>query len=165
MTEGTANRDAFRIAEELDSLGASVVSGSVIDTSTLRLRALKGKLGSSLDIFADIALHPSFSPAMIELSRGRRLSQIRQEQTSPVPMALRLMPKLLYGEGHPYASPLTGSGTEDTVRGITRDDLLAWHKAFFRPGTSALVAAGDITMPELTAELSRGSARGPPGCA
>jgi zinc protease len=155
MTEGTATRDSFRIAEELDSLGASVVSGSVIDTSTLRLRALKGKLAPSLDIFADIALRPSFSPAMLELSRGRRLSQIRQEQTSPVPMALRLMPKLLYGEGHPYASPLTGSGLEETVRGITRDDLLAWHKTFFRPGTSVLVAAGDITMPELTAELNR----------
>lgn len=155
MTEGTESRDSFRIAEELEGLGASVTGGSGMDSSTLRLRALKSKLASSMDIFADIALHPSFAPAIVELARGRRLAQIRQEQTSPVPMALRLMPKLIYGEGHPYSGPFTGSGSDATVRGISRDDLLGWHKTWFRPGSSALVAAGDITMAELTAELNR----------
>ncbi len=155
MTEGTAARDSFHIAGELESLGASVSAGGNVDTSTLRLRALRAKLGASLDVFADIALHPSFAPAIVELLRGRRLSQIRQEQTTPVPMALRLMPRLIYGDGHPYAGPFTGSGSENTVRGISREDLVAWHHTWFLPGSAALVVAGDVTMTELTAELNR----------
>ena len=163
MTEGTATRDAFRIAEELEGLGATVEAGSGIDASTLRLRALKGNFAASLEVLADIALHPSFAPAMVELARGRRQSAIRQEQTAPVAMALRLMPKLLYGEGHPYAGPFTGSGTEAAVNAITRDDLLEWHKTWFRPGSAAVAAAGDVTMPELTAELNRVFAAWPAG--
>ena len=163
MTEGTAARDSFRIAEELEGLGASITGGSSVDTSTLRLRALKSKFGPSLDIFADIALHPAFAPSMVELARGRRLSQIRQEQTTPVPMALRLMPRLIYGDGHPYAGPFTGSGSETTVRGISREDLVAWHGTWFRPGSAAMVVAGDVTMPELTAELNRVFSQWPAG--
>jgi zinc protease len=163
MTEGTASRDSFRIAEELEALGASVTGASSVDATTLRLRALKGQLAPSLEVFADIALHPSFTPAMLELARGRRLAQIRQEQTSPVPMALRLVPKLIYGEGHPYAGPFTGSGSEASLRGLTREDLLAWHQTWFRPGSSALVVAGDVTMAELTAGLDRAFASWPAG--
>ena len=163
MTEGTATRDSFRIAEELAGLGASVTGGGSVDTSTLRLRALKGKLAASIDVLADIALNPSFTPAMLELARARRLAQIRQERTTPVPVALRLMPKLIYGNGHPYAGPFTGSGSETTVRSITRDDLLEWHKTSFRPGSTALVAAGDLTMAELTAEANRAFGSWQPG--
>ena len=163
MTEGTATRDSFRIAEELAGFGASVTGGGSVDTSTLRLRALKGKLAASIDVLADIALNPSFTPAMLELARARRLAQIRQERTTPVPVALRLMPKLIYGNGHPYAGPFTGSGSETTVRSITRDDLLEWHKTSFRPGSTALVAAGDLTMAELTAEANRAFGSWQPG--
>lgn len=163
MTEGTATRDSFRISEEMEALGGSLLGGSGIDVATLRLRALKGKLDPALDIFADVALNPSFTPAMIELARSRRLAQIRQEQTAPVSMAMRLMPKLIYGDGHPYAGSLTGSGTESTVQGITRDDLVAWHKTWFRPGSSAIAAAGDITMLELIAELNRAFVEWPVG--
>jgi zinc protease len=64
-------------------------------------------------------------------------------------MALRVLPKLLYGDDHVYGQPLTGSGTEKTITAITRDDLVNWHQTWFRPNNATLVVVGDTTLEEI----------------
>jgi zinc protease len=68
-------------------------------------------------------------------------------------MALRVLPKLIYGEGHAYAQPLTGSGTEDSIRAITRAHLQQYHDTWFRPNNATLLVVGDITTAEITPKL------------
>ena len=64
-------------------------------------------------------------------------------------MALRVLPKLLYGQGHPYAQPLTGTGTEATLKALTRADLQAFHRTWFRPNRATLIAVGPVTVADL----------------
>ena len=71
---------------------------------------------ASLALFADVILNPSFPQADFERLKRQRLAQIRREKAEPVGMALRVLPRLLYGEGHAYANPWTGSGTEASTR-------------------------------------------------
>ncbi len=153
MEEGTKTRDAFAIADALDALGAEIATGNNLDLSFVSLRALKANLDGSLELFADVALEPSFPEEMVSLGRRRQLARIGQEKASPVGAVLRLAPRLLYGQGHPYGNPLTGSGTEQSVAAMTRGSLAAWHDAWFLPNNTTLVVAGDITMAELAPKL------------
>ncbi|MFQ5350148.1 MAG: M16 family metallopeptidase, partial [Thermoanaerobaculia bacterium] len=153
MDEGTATRDAFRIADELDALGAEISTGSSLDQSFVYLRALKANLAPSLTLLADVVLNPSFPEEMVEINKQRRLASIEQEKANPFGAVLRVAPKLLYGAGHAYANPLSGAGFETTVGGMTREDLVAWHRTWFQPNTSSLIVTGDTTLAELVPRL------------
>ena len=70
-------------------------------------------------------------------------------------MGLRVLPALLYGKGHSYGNPLTGSGTEESVAKLTREDLVKFHQTWFRPNNGTLVVVGDTTMAEITPKLEK----------
>ena len=155
LDDGTTTRDTFRIAEELDALGARISTASSLDLSYVRLQALPRSLQPSLALFADVILNPSFPQDMVELAKRRRLAQIAQEKANPVPAVLRVVPTLLFGAGHAYGNPLTGSGYEKTVTPLTRDDLVRWHRAWFHPNNATIIVTGDTTMAALLPELER----------
>lgn len=75
--------------------------------------------------------------------------QIQREKSQPVQMALRVMPKFLYGEGHAYSQPLTGSGHESTVQSMSREDMVKFHDTWIRPNNATLMVVGDLDMEEL----------------
>ena len=70
-------------------------------------------------------------------------------------MALRVFPRLLYGEGHAYGLPLTGSGTEDSVAKLAVAALREFHSTWFRPDNAILIVVGDTTLEELVPRLER----------
>ena len=153
MDEGTSTRDAFEIVDELDALGASISTGSALDQSFVRLRALSLNLEPALKVYADVIQNPSFPEDMVAINKQRRIATIGQEKVQPINAALRVTPKLLYGEGHSYSNPLTGSGFESTVESIDREALSSWHSDWFRPNNSTLIVAGDTTLDELVPQL------------
>jgi zinc protease len=121
----------------------------------VRLGALSRNLPASLAILSDVVLHPSFPQDMVDLAKRRRLALIGQERAQPSPAALRVIPTLLYGAGHAYGNPLSGSGYERTVSPLTRDDLAAWHRSWFQPTRTTIIVTGDTTMATLQPELER----------
>jgi zinc protease len=155
LDEGTTRRSALAISEELALLGASLGTGASLDSAVVSLSALRDRLEPSLEVFADVVLDPVFPQAELERLRGVFLAGLRQEKSRPNAMALRVLPKLLYGEGHPYARPLTGNGTEASLGAITREDLAAFRAAWFRPNRATLVVAGDTTLAELEPLVER----------
>mgnify|MGYP006203980815 CR=1 FL=1 len=111
MDEGTASRDALEISDELDRLGAQLFVGSDLDASTVTMNALAERLEPSLALFADVVANPAFPPSDFERLQQQTMVGIQNEMTRPVTMGLRLLPGLLYPQGHAYDQPLTGSGT------------------------------------------------------
>lgn len=153
LDEGTSNRSALEINDALAMQGARLSAGSNLDSSYVRLSALSEKLEASLEIYADVILGPSFPENELERLRRNALARIRQEQTRPISMALRALPRLMYGQKHPYGQPLTGSGTEASINGISRADLVEFHDTWFTPNNATLVVVGDITRLTLMPEL------------
>ena len=153
LDEGAGDNDALEISEQLALLGAELSAGAGLDTASVGLSALTENLDPSLDLFADVVLRPTFPEAELERMRSQYLAAIQQEKSRPLSMALRLLPEFLYGEGHPYAQPLTGSGTEVSVAAITRDDLIQWHTAWFRPNNATLIVVGDTTLEKITPRI------------
>src|SRR5688572_787584 len=163
VTEGTANRTSLQIADELAALGLDINASSDLDVVRVSMAALKDKLDAALDVYADVILHPSFPHSDLDRVKQITLANIQQEKVQPFTMGLRVLPLLLYGNDHAYGQPLTGTGTESSVRAMTRQDLVAFHRAWFKPNHGTIVAVGDITMPELKAKLERAFASWRPG--
>ncbi|MDD9996541.1 MAG: pitrilysin family protein [Rhodospirillaceae bacterium] len=153
LDQGTTTRGALEISEELAQLGARLSAGSNLDFSSVSLSALKENLAASLDIYSDVILNPAFSEEELERQRRLRLSQIQREKSEPVSMALRIFPALIYGDDHAYALPMTGSGTEESVSAITRDDLVAYHDTWFKPNNATMIVVGDTTLEEIAPML------------
>jgi zinc protease len=163
LDEGTTSRTALQISEQLAQLGAELGTGSKLDASSVSLEALKENLDASLDIYGDVILHPSFPRTDFERLRKQRLAQIQQEKADPVGLALRVFPGLLYGPGHAYANPWTGSGTEESTTKIRRDDLVRFHQTWFKPNHATLIVVGATTMAEIRPRLERLFAAWKPG--
>ncbi len=153
MDEGTKSRNALEISEALENLGANLSAGATVDTSSVRLSALKENLDASLDIYADVILNPVFPEEDFQRLKRQRLARIQQEKSSPFMIALRLLPGLIYGQGHAYANPLTGSGNPESVQAMKRDDLVAAHQTWFQPGNATMIVVGDATLDEITPKL------------
>lgn len=151
MDEGTKTRDTFQIANELNSLGATLNTGSSVDMSFVRLQATSANLRPSLGIMADVILNPSFPADLFSIQKQRRLAQIGQEKAQPNALVLRVLPSIIYGTEHAYGKP--ASGYEKSVEGITREDLMKWHADWFKPGSSTIVITGDITMDKVLPAL------------
>ena len=80
---------------------------------------------------------------------------IKQEQSQPVTMGLRILPGLLYGSDHAYSGSFTGSGTEASVKAITSGDLEKYHHTWFAPNNAVLVVVGDVNADELKTKLEK----------
>jgi zinc protease len=163
VDEGTRTRNALAISDELAILGASLAAGAQLDTTAVSLGAMRATLPDALTVFADVVLNPTFPATELERLRALAQAALKQEKNRPNSMALRVLPQLLYGKGHPYAKPLTGTGTEASLAAISRTELLAFHAQRFRPEQATLIAAGDITMAELAPLVERLFGRWEPG--
>jgi zinc protease len=153
--EGTKKRTSLQISDEAQRLGANLNTGSGLDNCVVSLNSLKVRLQPSVDLWSDVILNPSFPADELDRQREQVLGQINQDKKRPVQMGLRIMPGLLYGDDHPYGQPLTGNGSEASVKAITRDDLVNYHSTWFKPNNATLVVVGDVTLAELTPVLEK----------
>jgi zinc protease len=155
LTGGTTRRNALQISDELQMLGAQLSAGCNLDMSTAYLSALKGTLDQALDLYADVILSPVFPAADFERQQQLQLAAIANEKVTPLQMALRALPPVLFGRDHAYGVPLTGSGTEESVRGLTREDMASFHASWFKPNNSTLIVVGDTTLDAIKPQLER----------
>ena len=149
LDTGTQDRSALEIAAEEERLGANISAGSNLDASSVSLSALKSELSDSIALWADIIRNPVFDTEELERLRGRWIANIAQEKAQPVNLALRLLPLALYGDGHAYGVPFTGSGTEESISSIAQDDLVAFKDTWLRPDNAQLFIVGDTTIDEI----------------
>ena len=163
LEEGTPTRDSLKIGEELESLSANFNAGASLDYSVVSLNTLKSTMDPSLDIYADLILHPAFPQKEFVRLQKERIAAIQREKVTPQAMALRVVPTLLYGAGHPYALPFTGTGTEASVNKMTREDLAKFHETWFKPNNATLLVVGDTSLTELKPKLEKLLASWKPG--
>ncbi|MCX7983532.1 MAG: insulinase family protein [Bacteroidetes bacterium] len=155
LDEGTTSRTALDISEELAQLGATLSTSCALDVSSVSMSALKMNLDASLALFADVILHPSFPQSDFERLQKLTLASIQREKAQPFQMGLRVIPQFLYGKGHAYSVPLTGTGTEESINSMKREDMLRFHQTWIRPNNGTLLVVGDITFEELLPKLEK----------
>lgn len=153
LDQGTVGRDANTIADETELIGASIETRASWDATSIALHVLTARLAPALDLLADIALRPTFPDAELERQRARRLAAILQERDDPRMLASHAFAAAVYGEHHPYGSPV--GGVTDTVQRISLDEVHAFHSRHARPDHAFLAIAGDVQAEALIPALER----------
>ena len=154
LDEGSEDLDSVEIAKRKQRLGALITSGCGLDYCHATLNALDDQLTPSLALFADIVRQPAFREMDVARVRGQWLAGIAQEKSKPVGIALRTLPPLLYGKGHAYAIPFTGSGTEASISALTAADMRRFMTDYIRPDNMQILVAGDTTLAQIVPRLN-----------
>ena len=155
LDEGTEKYDALELSDLEERLGASIGAGSSLDDTTVSLTALTANLRDSIALYAEMIRNPTFPEEDLERVRISALAGIVRENADPLQLALRNLPPLLYPDAHPYAIPLTGSGTEESINSIQREHLIEFYNKWIRPDNATLVVVGSLPREEIQSELER----------
>jgi zinc protease len=148
MKRGTKTKKALEIEDALGDLGTSLNGFASPESSGLSFESLKRNLSPALAIFADVVRNPSFPAEEVDREKKKRLDALAQEENDPNSVASRLSPMLAFGPTHPYGRPTRGFPA--SVKTLTPDDFLKFHDTYWKPGGSALIFVGDISIAEAT---------------
>ncbi len=152
LSEGTTTRSAVEIAEEQERLGASIAAGTGTDSSSVQMSALTANLAPSLELMADMVLHPAFAAEELARVKDQRLAEIAQAQADPMALAQRALGPLIYGPAHPYGS-VGSTGLASVIEGLTPAALAQEHRQWVRPDLGRFTVVGDVTMQQLLPAL------------
>jgi zinc protease len=152
LDQGTTTKSAEQIADQIDSLGGLLGTGSGDDFTSVSVIVMKDSFGVAMDMLADVVRNPAFAPEEIDRQKEQAISSQRVNANDPDYVASVLFDRLVYGF-HPYGLP--GTGTPETLAGITRQDLQAFHKQYFVPNNMVLAIVGDVTRDEAFAAAER----------
>ena len=155
LDEGAGRMDALEISETAESLGARLRTGSFFDGSYVLLNVLKNQVEPGLELMSKVALEPTFPEAEFERIRQNYIGRQQQESRQPRQQALKEFQLRIFGEGHPYAQPFSGSGTKESLAALTRDELAAFHETYFKPGNSAIIVVGDMDLDQAVEAVSK----------
>jgi zinc protease len=142
LTRGTENRSFEQFNEEIDTLAASFGASAGRGSVDVGWHALAEDLDAVLDIAADVIFNPTFPEEELDRIRPQMLTGIEEQEQDTGTMAGRVMNELLYPEGHPHRI-LTG-GTRESVTGMSRDNLAAYHQAWLGPGVATIAITGGV---------------------
>lgn len=148
LNEGTPERSALQIANDLTALGSTLVTGSSKEGSWVILQALTSELERSMPIMADVSLRPTFPEEEVERVRNDRLVAHRQQADDPLTTAFKVMWREMYGPEHPYSHLILGS--REVIERVNRSDLQEAYRRTFGPDNAALILTGDLTRAEAT---------------
>ena len=148
LNQGTTSRTAVEISNELQAIGASVSAGSNWDSSSVSMLSLTKNLDKALAIYTDIIRNPAFPDSEIESLRRRALIGLTQRRSQPGSVANLAFNKVLYGD-QPYGK----TTTENSLKAITRADLVEFHKANYVPNNATLIVVGDVESKTLLSKL------------
>ena len=141
FTRGTTTRSATQIADEIDSLGASISSSAGWDATQTSVQCLAEFTDISTAVLADCFRHPTFDEAEIERLRKQSLAQVQQLATDPNYLASSVFYREIFA-GHPYSHRRHGSA--ESYARITRKDCVAWYESL-QTQERFFIVAGNIT--------------------
>ena len=154
LEEGSGKIDGEAYKTKMDMLGAASYFGGALDSSYAHLQSLTANLKPALSLFSSVVKNPAMRESDLEKLKPIWLSDIAQEKSQPVQLAVRELPPLLYGKDHPYGMPLTGSGTNESVSEISTKILKNFHSTWIRPDNAKIIVVGDIEKSALQSMLN-----------
>lgn len=149
---GTVSMPADKMNEELEFMAASVETAIDRESGNANLSTLKKDIDKSLKIFADVLMNPAFPEDKIRMRKDEVIESIRRENDNPAQIAQREFRKIMYDSKHPYSRKV--EGTLESIEKITRDDMIAFHKKYFRPNNIILGISGDFNKDEIIKKLN-----------
>ncbi len=144
LTKGTKTRTALQFAQESEFLGINVGAGAADDAMNMGASGLKKHMDKMLEMMTDALLNPTFPQEELDKQQKQSINGLKSSDKSPDAISSRLQITVGYNN-HPYSM----FETEETIKSLKRDDLVAFHEKYFIPNNSILAVIGDVTMDEV----------------
>lgn len=145
-TGGTETMNGDQLDDWLESRAAAIEVGVQQDAARITMNSLKKDFPDALRLLADVLRRPAFDPGKLEVERNRAITNVARQNDDLLEIVFREFPKIIYGPDSPYG----WSETYDTLRAISREDALAWHRQMFHPDRTILGLVGDFSSEEAT---------------
>ena len=140
--KGTKSRPRpGQIWRELDRIGAQKNAFTSKEYTGYYVKASAKHFDIGLDIVSDILIEPIFKKSEIEKERGVVLQEIAMDEDNPQRQAYQLIEELMYGD-QPAGWDI--AGTPETVKGITRDEIIKYKNSHYITANAVIVVAGHI---------------------
>lgn len=141
LKEGTGRRSAAQITEEVESLGADVLTYVNWDCGSLTVELLSRDLDFGVELLLDLITSPTFPDASVERLRRRHLDLLKRQAYQPAEVADLWFARAVYGE-HTYGRALLGS--HSSLNAIERGHLVDFHRSHLTPRNAVLVGIGSF---------------------
>lgn len=153
LREGTQKRTSKEIAEQVDTIGATLTANAGLSTftSVVTTSGLVDNFDQALDIFADVIRNPKFAQDEIEKYKQRTLAQFQFQRSIPQFLAAERFQRAIYGN-HPAGMIVPPA---ESIKRITSADLARFHSTYYRPNNAMLAIVGDVTMKEIMPKLEK----------
>ncbi|MBL8179406.1 MAG: insulinase family protein, partial [Bryobacterales bacterium] len=150
LFQGTSLRDSMQIARHIDYAGGRVGGFTTRDYTCFHASVLGDYCYHALDLLGDMLLNFTLPQESVEREKQSILSEIREQQDIP-PHYLDAQVKREAWAGHSLAWPVTG--TEESVRGFTREDIIYFLHRNYTPDRIIVAAAGDLNHDDFVAQV------------
>lgn len=146
LDEGTASRTSHQIAEMVEAVGGRLATYGDYQSSGAAGIFISRDTPLGLDVISDVLINASFPPDKVRQHVERRAAQIRSRLDVPRTQASDIFNEIIF-KGTPQQRPPIGY--EESVRALTRDDIVGFYKAHYVPNNTLLSIVGDINKQEV----------------
>ena len=151
MMEGTANRTPQELEEAIELLGASINMRTGNEAITISGNTLVRNFRETMDLVEEILLNPRWDEEELKRIKLSTINSIKRSSANPNVVSRNVRNKVLYGEKHMLAYPISGSVT--SVETITMNDLKSFYENYFSPSVSRFHIVGNIDKEEVLTVL------------
>ena len=148
-TGGTARQTGDQIDDFLAARAANIETSIGADAGMASMDCLKADFDDVFKVYGEILRSPAFAPEKLELAKVAENTGIARRNDSVGGIASRELARLVYGSN----SPLARLTEYATIKAVTRDDLVAWHKKYYQPNHILLGMSGDFDAAEMRRKI------------
>ncbi|MEE8408866.1 MAG: pitrilysin family protein, partial [Myxococcota bacterium] len=141
LFKGTSSRGVGEIARTVEASGGEINAWTSFDQTVYHLVLAADEAETGLDILSDALRSSSFDADELAREIEVVLEEIRRADDSPSRRMAKALFDLAY-DCHPYRRPVIG--TEESIRALTRERILAFFRQFYRPENVTMVCVGDF---------------------
>jgi len=150
MFQGTSSRNAMQIARLIDSAGGQMGAFTARDYTCYSATVLDDYRTYALDLLGDILLNSIFPEDHLEREKKAILHEIDASRDVPDERAHALLKSFVWPE-HPLGRPIAGE--PDSVRALTREDVIYFVHENYLPTRLLIAAAGNVIHEDFVAQV------------
>ena len=139
--KGTEKRNAFQIAQSIESLGGYLNAFTGRELNCYVARVMDSHLPVAVDVIGDLLQSSRFDPGELEKEKTVVIEEIHGLEDNPEDLVSELYANLVW-QPHPLSRPILG--TVPSVSSLTRSHLVAYLEDRYRNGRIYVIAAGRV---------------------
>ncbi len=141
--KGSAKRPTAReISTAVDSIGGEFNAGTSKDWTNFYIKSGSNNIETAFDVLSDMVLNPILSAEEIEREKGTIVEEIKMYEDTPMYRIGDVFEQLMF-KGGPLGWDI--AGTEETVRGVKRNDFVKYRDTHYHPDNMLITVTGNVT--------------------